>query len=85
METNFRIVISSDLEYEELCAEIYYGEQFVAILLQENGVENMEIEIHPPSNNEVWMFRFSEFLAILEKAQSTLKEMHKLSEPNTEE
>lgn len=36
----FDIIISSDTQYEELCAEIYFNREFVAIITQEQVVLN---------------------------------------------
>lgn len=78
MNRDFKILISSDLEYEELCAEIYFQDQFVAMLTQENGIENLEIQIHPPKNAPFWVFKFSEFELALQSAKSALLDMRKI-------
>ena len=39
----FRISICSDLDYEEMVANINYGDQAVAIITEENEVDKMEI------------------------------------------
>jgi len=77
MKKQFKIVISSDLDYEELCAEIYFDNQFVAIITQEKGFENLELEIYPPDKKKSWIFNFLEFEKILKKAKEILWEMHK--------
>lgn len=61
MTSKFKILISSDSNYEELCAEIFFNGQFVGIVTQEQGLENLKIEIHPPQNQNFWIFEFSEF------------------------
>lgn len=75
--TKFRIVISSDIEYNDLCAEIYFEDQFVAILTQEQGFENLEIQIYAPQNQNFWEFKFSEFEAILASAKQSLFDMRR--------
>ncbi len=70
--------MSSDTDYNELCAEIFFEDQFIGILTQENGLENLEIEIHPSNNNKFWAFKFSEFEAVLKSAKEALWEMRKL-------
>lgn len=79
MTSKFRIIISSDIDYNELCAEIFFEDQFVGILTQEQGFENLEIEIHPPKNKNFWAFKFSEFESILKSAKEALREMRKSS------
>lgn len=44
-----KILISSDLSYEKLVAEIYYKDKFVALINQERGINDLEIEF--PSSN----------------------------------
>ncbi|MFA6119334.1 MAG: hypothetical protein WC688_05405 [Parachlamydiales bacterium] len=75
MKNDFKIIISSDLSYEELCAEIYFDDQFVAILTQEEGFENLMIEIYPPENKKMWLFKFSEFEKTLITAKEKLWKM----------
>ena len=77
MTSKFKIILSSDVDYNELCAEIFFEGQFVAILTQEHGFENLEIEIHPPRNKETWVFKFSEFELILNSAKKALLDMQK--------
>jgi len=69
--------MSSDIEYNELCAEIYFDDQFVGILTQEHGFENLEIEIRPSQNKKFWVFAFSEFEAVLKSAKEALWKMRK--------
>ena len=77
MTSKFKILISSDINYDELCAEIFFEDQFVGILTQENGLENLEIEIYPHPNKKFWDFKFSEFEAALKSAKEALREMRK--------
>jgi hypothetical protein len=72
--------MSSDIDYEDLCAEIYFENEFVAILTQENGFDNLQIEIHPPLNQKFWVFNFSEFESIIQSAKETLYKMRKFPE-----
>lgn len=74
----FRVDILGYLEYEDLVAEIYYEDQFVAMINQEKGFETLEIEIFP-NNNEKWLFNFSEFEQVLQHAKRRLWELRKIS------
>lgn len=75
--SEFKIIMSSDENYNDLCAEIFFEDQFVAIVTQEKGFENLEIEIHPPKNMNFWAFKFAEFIQILGSAKESLREMRK--------
>ncbi len=80
-EKGFDIIISSDIQYEELCAEIYFDKQFVAIITQEGGIENAIVEIEPQKNMQKWTFGYSEFVQILKEAYRELDEMKKIDAP----
>ena len=45
MNSNFRIRICSDLYYEEMVADICFKNNTIAVVSQEKGIDNMEIEI----------------------------------------
>ena len=38
------IIIASDVDYENLTAEIYCNNNFIALLQQENGVDDIKVE-----------------------------------------
>lgn len=78
-ENGFDIIISSDIQYEELCAEIYFNREFVAIITQEQGIEHSIIDVYPPLNGEKWTFDYVEFIQILKDAQNSLMKMKKES------
>jgi hypothetical protein len=42
-----KIIIASDVDYEKLIAEIYRNDEFIALLQQEDGVEDIKIEFSP--------------------------------------
>jgi phage pi2 protein 07 len=81
-EKGFDILISSDIEYEELCAEIYFDGQFVAIITQEKGIDQAVIELYPHPNLEKWTFIYAEFFETLKKAETSLKKMKKIEPEN---
>jgi len=39
-----KIVIASDVDYEYLIAEIYCDDEFIALIHQENGLDNLQVE-----------------------------------------
>jgi hypothetical protein len=80
MNENFKILIADDIDYEDLFAEVYYNKEFVALLSQEEGFENLRISIYPPKGAEYWDFRFDEFETAINHAKKRLGEMPKLPE-----
>lgn len=77
---NFRVDIVGDLDMEDLSADIYFNGRFVAMLSQERGFENLEIELHPPKDTKFWVFNFAEFDEALQYAKNRLWELRKLPE-----
>lgn len=45
--TKLKIVVASDVDYDDLIVEIYCGSDFIALLQQENGAENLIVEFSP--------------------------------------
>ena len=54
----FQVNIFGDLEYDDLVADIYFDDQIVAMLTQEKGYENLEIEVYSPKDQDFWVFKF---------------------------
>jgi hypothetical protein len=42
--SGLEILLSSDDDYEQLTAEVFYRVKFVALFNQDNGVHNLQIE-----------------------------------------
>jgi len=49
MIDEYKIIIASDFEHEKVFAEIYKNGKFIALVSQENGIDNLEIEF--PDNS----------------------------------
>lgn len=77
-EVNFEYNVASDVDFEELIADIGFNDQLVAILTQEQGLENMRIRIYPPKNKTFWDFRLDEFEDIVNKAKTRLQSLKRL-------
>jgi len=74
---DFRISVGDDQEHEDLTAEIYYQDRFVAMLTQEKGYTNIEIELYPPPEDEKWCFPLDDFLKAIEFAKKRLWELRR--------
>ena len=72
---NFRISVGDDSEHEDLTAEIYYEETFLAMLSQEHGFDHLQLEIFPNPNGQQWVFSFEEFLNVVDAAKQRLWEL----------
>mgnify|MGYP001313611615 CR=1 FL=1 len=48
---SLKIIISSDVDYENLIAEIYFDDILIALLQQENGINDIRIEFSSDINS----------------------------------
>lgn len=74
----FRISVGDDPEHEDLTAEIYYQELFIALLSQEQGFEKLQIEIFENPNGDTWSFLLEDFLEAIELSKKRLWELRKI-------
>ena len=69
MKSNFYITICSDQDYEKLIAEIYYGDEFVALVHQEKGSPKLEVSAKTLENLKL---KTGEFTKAIEEAKKLL-------------
>ena len=79
-ETNFEFTVASDIDFEDLIADIGFENNLVAYLTQEDGFKSMRIRIFPPQNRDFWDFKLDEFVEILNRAKQRLWELRKDTE-----
>lgn len=79
-EINFEYTVSSDVDFEDLVADIGFDTNLVALLTQDQGFEQLRIRLYPPKDKEYWDFPLHEFLKVIEDAKSRLWELRKLPE-----
>ena len=65
-DSDIEILLSSDSDYGELTAEIFYKGKFVALLNQDDGVENLKVEFPAKGVDESMILRKID-LKILER------------------
>jgi hypothetical protein len=81
MNKKFIVEICSDLDYEELVADVSYENHTIATITQENGIDNMEIKIFTPTKDiKFWQFLLDDFIHAITFAKKRLIEMQKLPE-----
>lgn len=79
-EIKFEFTVASDVDFEDLIADIGFENNLVALLTQEEGPSNLRIRIYPPKNGEFWDFRLNEFEQIINSARQRLWELRKKKE-----
>ena len=57
MNERIKITICSDTDYEQLIAEIYIDGKFVALISQENGADNLQLEFPDSNQNDTIISR----------------------------
>lgn len=75
MNERIKITVCSDTDYNQLIAEIYIDGKFVALISQENGADNLQIEFPGSGQNDSIISRkveYSLFLIALERARIQL-------------
>lgn len=78
MNKKFTVEVCSDLDYEEMVADVSYENHTIATISQEKGIDQMEIEIFPPAEPiKSWKFSLNDFIEIIAFAKKSLIEMQK--------
>lgn len=72
---DFDFLIASDSEHEKVFIEIYYNAKYIALISQENGIDDLLIEF--PGNNlkesEILIsLPLNEFLSLIDEAVKKL-------------
>jgi hypothetical protein len=75
MNSAIKILVCSDTDYEQLIAEIYIDNKFVALVSQDNGVNDLQVEFPGCDQNQDAVgrkFDFNLFRDALERARTEL-------------
>lgn len=74
---DFRIEVSSDLDYEEMVVDILHSNNLLAKLSCDKGIENAQILIFDEHTEvPIWKFDYSLFQSTLNRAFQKLKEVN---------
>ena len=72
MKKDFTIIVCSDLDYEEMVADILFRGHTVAMVTREKGVDQMEMEIFIRFGLESWKFSVDDFIEAISRAKEAL-------------
>jgi hypothetical protein len=78
-EEKLDYTVGSDVDYEDLLADIGFNNQLVAILSQEEGFDNLRITLYPHPKGGNWEFKLEDFINIIEKAKNRLWGLQKIT------
>ena len=71
--SNLQVEISSDLDFENLIANVLAEGEMVARISQEPGFDRLQIDIFPPLEAEKWEFSFEDFDKAIHLAKRRLQ------------
>jgi hypothetical protein len=77
LNSNWQLTLLFPDEFSDFIAEIYYQNEFVCLISQENGCNQLDIEIASKPNGESWKFSLSDFEQAIEKAKQRLWDLRK--------
>jgi len=69
----FRIIIGSPVDYEDVVAYVYLEGEYIAILDQEEGVDNIRVEFFKEGLDKVKKFNLDLLMEALLEAKRRLK------------
>ncbi len=71
----FTIEVSSDLDYKRMVVNLNFGNNQVATLNCDDGIDQTKIELHDRSEEKViWSFEYNAFMNALNLAYEKLKQ-----------
>lgn len=73
----FRISVGDDDLHEDLTAEIYFDEKFLALVSQEIGLERAVVDLQRCPDSDAWSFNLDAFLKVLDQAKHRLWELRR--------
>ncbi|MBT0121032.1 hypothetical protein [Vibrio campbellii] len=76
----FRVSVGGDPDYRDLTAEIYYKEEFLALISQDQGFDSLQLNIYANSGDGVWSFPMDELLGAIEYARQRLWDLRQIND-----
>jgi len=73
-KNTFSYQIASNVDLEELVVDIYCNGEMIAVINQEDGIDNPVIELWPKTDNKNWELDLKAFIEACENALSRLKD-----------
>ena len=73
----FRVEVWSNPEYDDLIAEIYYGDKSIGVISQEDGYSLLNIGLERSGPSDLVRFKLAEFEAAIALAKERLWELRR--------
>jgi hypothetical protein len=78
MKHKLRILILSDVDYEDLIAEAYIDDECVMVVSQERGFEHLDVEILLRPDGKPWHIEYDVLIELLQMAKTRLWELRRI-------
>lgn len=82
MNPHFRITVGSEPEYEDLVGDLYFDDQIVCVLTQEEGFQAMQMKLFGQLNGEAWSFSLADFEEALAALKKRMWELRRTDSPD---
>ncbi len=77
VNNNYKVSFGEEPGYSDFTAEIVYQNRFFGLVTQEDGFNNLRLEIFPKEGDTKWDVSLEEFLEVLDYAKKRLWELRK--------
>lgn len=85
MNPRFRITVGSEPEYKDLVGDLYFDDQIVCVLTQEEGFEALQMRLFSPLDSETWSFPLADFEEGLAALKKRMWELRRTESPDDSE
>lgn len=77
---DFRVDILFPNEFQDMIAEIYFRNEFLCLISQDEGYDSIDVEIVNKSKDANWKFKLADFEEAIVYAKKRLWELRKTAE-----
>jgi hypothetical protein len=82
MKPRFRITVGSEPEYEDLVGDLYFEDQILCVLTQEEGFKAMKIKLFCQRDGGTWSFDLADFEEALAALKQRMWELRRTDSPD---
>lgn len=79
-----RVAFDEDGGYEDMVAELYYKDEFLCLMSQEQGLGSLDVQLHPRSDGQPWQFKLAQLEGAIGRAKQRLWELRRTEENHSE-
>lgn len=82
MNSHFRITVGSEPDYEDLVGDLYFDNQVVCVLTQEQDFEAMQMKLFCPKDGGTRSFPLADFEEALATLKNRMRELRRTESPD---